>query len=250
MALVTSTPTSTVTPTVEATPTEEAESDVQLTATDISEPTEDAITTPTATATEYTYDLYQEELNTYVESLAEYDLSKEDIEKLIYNQLLTDKVFDKITEDLVPEQEQVWARHILVEDIDTADEVLAKLDEGEDWTDLAAEYSQDTSNKDSGGDLGWFSKGDMVGEFEESAFSLDIGEISEPVETEFGYHIIQVLGHEVRSLSASEFLSYRQKVYTEWLDSLNTEETVQKFEYWTEYVPVEPNIPAEINIVQ
>ena len=87
--------------------------------------------------------------------------------------------------------EQVDASHILVATEEIANEVIAKLGAGEKFEDLALEYSSDGSAAN-GGKLGLFGRGDMVEPFEKAAFSLPIGEISKPVQSNFGYHIIKV----------------------------------------------------------
>jgi len=94
--------------------------------------------------------------------------------------------------ELFNQEEQVKASHILVEDEATAKKVSKKLASGEKFEELAKEYSTDTSNAEQGGDLGYFAKGEMVEEFEKAAFSLDVGKISDPVKTDYGYHIIKV----------------------------------------------------------
>jgi foldase protein PrsA len=86
---------------------------------------------------------------------------------------------------------KVQASHILVEDEKTAKEIKARLDKGEKFEDLAKEASKDPSGQN-GGDLGWFGEGQMVPEFEKAAFALKEGEVSAPVKSEFGYHIIKV----------------------------------------------------------
>ncbi|MEJ6952509.1 peptidylprolyl isomerase [Natronospora cellulosivora (SeqCode)] len=89
--------------------------------------------------------------------------------------------------------EEVEASHILVETAEKAEEVMVKLNNGADFADMAREYSTDGS-ANQGGTLGSFARGVMIPEFENVAFEMEVGEISDIVETQFGYHIIKVTG--------------------------------------------------------
>lgn len=89
--------------------------------------------------------------------------------------------------------DEIEARHILVDTEEEAMEIITLLEEGEDFAELAKSRSQDPGSKDDGGNLGYFSRGQNVDEFDEAAFSLEVGQRSEPVETYFGYHVIEVL---------------------------------------------------------
>ncbi|MEH7180805.1 peptidylprolyl isomerase [Neobacillus vireti] len=102
---------------------------------------------------------------------------------------VTDKEVKEYYDNYKPE---IKARHILVEDEATANEVKQKLDAGEKFEDVSNTYSTDEAAKANGGDLGWFGPGAMVPEFEEAAYALKKDEISGPVQTSHGYHIIQV----------------------------------------------------------
>ena len=121
---------------------------------------------------------------------------------------LRDSYFDKNVKDAVPEaeakriydqqvgqqpsEEQVRARHILVESEQKAREIFEKIAHGDDFAKLAREHSKDPGSKERGGDLGYFGKGMMVPQFEEAAFKLAKGEVSQPFQTQFGWHIIKV----------------------------------------------------------
>ena len=109
--------------------------------------------------------------------------------------LLRDKLMAEITKDLTPTEEQVWVRHILVDTSELAEEVIARYEDGESWYDLAMEYSTDESNKENGGDLGWIGRSDSYdAAFLAGSFALEeSGQISEPVESSFGWHIIQLV---------------------------------------------------------
>ncbi|MDC3415261.1 peptidylprolyl isomerase [Aquibacillus sp. 3ASR75-11] len=89
-------------------------------------------------------------------------------------------------------QTEIEASHILVGDEETAKEIKQKLDDGADFATLAEENSTDTQSAQNGGQLGYFTAGDMVKEFEDAAYSMEVGEISDPVKSANGWHIIKV----------------------------------------------------------
>ncbi|PAE42641.1 peptidylprolyl isomerase [Bacillus sp. 7884-1] len=102
---------------------------------------------------------------------------------------VTDKEVKEYYDNYKPE---IKARHILVADEKTALEVKSKLDAGEKFEDVSNTYSTDEAAKAAGGDLGWFGPGAMDPAFEEAAYALKKDEISAPVKTSFGYHVIQL----------------------------------------------------------
>jgi peptidyl-prolyl cis-trans isomerase C len=99
------------------------------------------------------------------------------------------QIYDAQIGQLKPEQE-VHARHILVATEAEAKEVAERLKKGEDFATVAKEKSKDPGAE--GGDLGFFTRGQMLKPFEDAAFALEVGQISEPVQTQFGWHIIKV----------------------------------------------------------
>jgi peptidyl-prolyl cis-trans isomerase D len=234
----------TLTPTAE--PTEVPEEEVVEEA---AEPTPTSEPLPTATA--YTEDAFVEQRSGYLEKMNKLgvDFTEEDLRDLIYSQLLYEAVSEAVTGDVPSVEQQIWARHILVNDAATAQIVLESLDQGEDWAELAATLSLDTSNKDNGGDLGWFPDGQMVPAFSEAAFALEIGEISEPIETQFGVHIIQLLGKEDRPLNASIYDSKVSAAFSEWLAEVTEASTIELSDNWEEIIPEEPVLNEETYLI-
>jgi len=105
--------------------------------------------------------------------------------------------------------DEVRARHILVDSKDKAREVYEKLAHGSDFAQLAKAYSKDPGSKDQGGELGFFGRGQMVPQFEEVAFGLKKGEISEPFESQFGWHIVRIDDRRQRAAPAFEAVKQR-----------------------------------------
>ncbi len=124
--------------------------------------------------------------------------------------------------------EQIHARHILVRQKSEALDILKKLKRHkDDFASLAAHYSIDDSNKSRGGDLNWFPHGIMVADFEKVAFALkNIGDISKPVKTKYGWHIIELLGKrpaykQTLEEAKEEILQIlRQQALDSWMDGL------------------------------
>ncbi len=110
---------------------------------------------------------------------------------------VTEEEMEQYFQENQDELIEVRASHILVEDEETANEILSRLQAGEDFATLAEEHSIDPGSAARGGDLGYFGKGQMVPEFEQRAFEQAEGEISEPVESQFGFHIIKTVNKKV-----------------------------------------------------
>jgi peptidyl-prolyl cis-trans isomerase D len=199
---------------------------------------------PTATGTPYTLEGFQEEFNTTVEGFAEYGISEQTIRGIYEAQLYREKLQAELTQELQPTDEQVWARHILVETEEEANAIYERLQAGEDFAELAGELSQDTGSGAVGGDLGWFGRGAMVAPFEEAAFSLEVGEISEPVKSDFGYHIIQALGHQENPLNGTQFEQKKETIFTDWLTAAKEDADITTYESWKQVVPTEPALQA------
>lgn len=146
------------------------------------------------------------------------------------------KAFYESNPDMFKGQESVRAKHILVDSEEKAKEVKAAIDGGLSFEEAAKENSSCPSSSQ-GGDLGAFTRGRMVPEFEDAAFALAIGEVSEPVKTQFGYHLIKVEEKtaevvksfdEVKDQLQVNLLSQKQNgVYINFINKLKEEQDVK-----------------------
>lgn len=190
---------------------------------------------------------------TFEQQLTASGLTQDDIKEDIEVNLKIEKLLEpqiEITEDEMKtyfdenkdsfaQKKQVKASHILVADEKTAKEVKEKLEKGEDFAELAKEYSTDTASAESGGDLGFFGEGTMVAEFEEAAFSMKVNDISDPVKTEHGYHIIKVT--DIQEAAEANFDKSKEEIkgilldekmateYPTWLEKKQEEYKVKNY---------------------
>jgi peptidyl-prolyl cis-trans isomerase C len=163
----------------------------------------------------------------YEEELEKQGLTDEQVREDVRSRVLSEKVFDDVTADVEVTDEEVEAyyeenkaqfetpasrevRHILVENKRQADRLYAQLQDGADFAKLAKEHSQDPGSAEEGGNF-TAQQGATVEEFDKTAFELETGEISEPVETQFGWHIIEAL-EDIEPAATQELSEVEQQI--------------------------------------
>jgi peptidyl-prolyl cis-trans isomerase D len=238
-ATATVVPTAIETPTPIVTVTQEIASPIP---TGVITPTTPAPTsTPLPTATPYTFSAYQQDFKTYMTDIHSFaGLSEADFRWIFGMQLIRQKVFDAVTADVSRQQDEVWARHIVVSDQTQAQSIYNRLANGGDFVTIATEVYSGTTNTI---DLGWFGIGTIDTNAEKVVFNLQIGQFSDPIQTSNGWEIYQVLGHEVRTLTDSQYNTLKQTDFQNWIDNQRTAENVQTFDIWQTRVPTSPTIP-------
>jgi parvulin-like peptidyl-prolyl isomerase len=184
---------------------------------------------------------YKDEYQKGLDYFKKFGLTEEKYRSLIEVGLLREKLLEAVTADTPREDEQLWARHILVTTEDEAKAVIERLNKGEDFGALAVELSKDSGSGAKGGDLGWFGKGAMVPPFEEAAYALKAGGISAPVQSDFGWHVIQLIARQNRPLNASEYQQARDKAFQDFLTKLREDYKVETYEDWKLHIPTDPN---------
>ena len=162
--------------------------------------------------------------SSYVQYLDDYGLTDEHFRRIVEDELIREHFADAQTPER--QEEQIHARHILVATEEEGKAVLARLAAGEDWAALAAELSIDTGSKDNAGDLGWFGRGMMVEAFETAAFALEPGDTSGLVQSEYGYHIIQVLERGMKDLDDETYAQKQSEAFTTWFGEQKASATI------------------------
>jgi peptidyl-prolyl cis-trans isomerase C len=176
-------------------------------------------------------------------------LEEQALRREFFNQIVETEVteeaiqaaYDELASQFTPEPE-VRARHILVETEEEANAIRAEIEGGRDFADAAGEYGTD-GTASNGGDLGFFSTGMMVPEFEEAAFALEEGELSQPVQSQFGWHLIQL--EERRVSEAPPLDQVRQQVAQQVLYQ-SYEAAIDEIKEGTEVVIDDPELAAAV----
>ncbi|MFN8483672.1 MAG: peptidylprolyl isomerase [Anaerolineae bacterium] len=163
-------------------------------------------------------------------ALAAQGLTQDDLTALIKDRVLAGKIGDSITKSVPTTGEQIHARHILVKTEDDAKKAAERLAKGEAFDAVAKDVSIDPSAKTNGGDLGWFSRGQMVPEFEQAAFALAVNKVSDPVKSQFGYHIIQVTEKDANHpLSQDDIDRVKEQKIGDWIDQQKKAAKIEKY---------------------
>jgi foldase protein PrsA len=192
--------------------------------------------------------------NKYKKTLEKNELSEDKLDKMLMETLIISKFRDKlfkknvkITDTEIKNAyenhkeeyiiaESVEGSHILVKDKKLANEIYSKLQNGGNFAKLARIYSDDPGSSSKGGKLGYFHKGEMIPEFEKAAFSLKIGQISKPVKSTYGFHLIKITDHKPKKVIS--FNEARAKL----TEQITTEKKQDFFKKWLEKAEKEADV--------
>ncbi len=196
--------------------------------------------------------MYSDALEKNLENDEEFIAVMDNMKKSLLQQYSLRKMFNEITvteeemkdyyekhKEKFVTDEMVNASHILVDSEEKANEILEDITDGLSFEDAAAQYSSCPS-KQAGGALGQFGRGQMVKEFEDAVFSMQVGEISEPIKTQFGYHIIKLTDHTPKRNASLEevhqevkdacFMEKQDKLFSDKKAELSNKYSIEIFE--------------------
>jgi parvulin-like peptidyl-prolyl isomerase len=157
------------------------------------------------------------------------------------NQVLREKLLAALDIEVADTKLMIHAAHILVASEIEANDITERLSDGEEFETLAAELSLDPSAY-KGGDLGWFGPNQLELAFEDTAKATPIGEISSPVQTDYGWHLIKVYARTEVAMTAQEQESQRQDKFRELLEEWREDIIIEDF--WAEYLPPQLRTPT------
>jgi parvulin-like peptidyl-prolyl isomerase len=213
------------------------------TASSVATPAGEQQATPTLeesrTTAEIEFEIFQDEV------FGPAHMSMDDFLRLwVVPQAVRERVDYQLTSTMPQSDEQVEAEHILVGTEDLANEIYAQVTGGADFEQIARTSSTDAATSPTGGKLGWFTRAQMVPAFADVAFALQPGEVSEPVQTQYGWHVIKVLDRSAdRPLSTEQYSLATETAISNWLESQRAQSDVS-----TDYQPEPTPTPAQFEV--
>ena len=197
--------------------------------------------TPTPTPSPVTQEQFEQSYQQDLAALAEIGISEEFYRDLIRRDLLRPKMWEVIGQDVPTSEEQVRVRRIVLETEEEAKAVRERLEAEEDFATLAQELSIDEATRENGGDVGWMAFDERDISFSAMAFQLEVGEISQVIQTTRGYEILKVEEKdEDRKLDPATLERRKNAAFSAWLNDLQTEATIDR--YWSE-----EKVPSDTN---
>ncbi len=165
------------------------------------------------------------------ERLAREGMTREEMHAQLKVQLLASQVAEQVVSEVPTKTLHVNARHIVVETEEEAQRLREQIEAGADFAALAKAHSQDAFTQDRGGDLGYFPRGILTSfQVEDAAFELQPGQVSEVIESQLGYHIVQVLDRvEEMEVSPENLRMLKDRAAREWLDTLWVEAEIKRY---------------------
>lgn len=163
--------------------------------------------------------------------LANEGMSDEEMHDRLHDEMIASRMASQVATSVPTHTEHVHARHILASTEEEARQILSQVQAGAEFVTLARTYSQDTSTRDTGGDLGFFPQGVLTSqEVAEAAFALQPGQVSDVIQSELGFHIVQVVERNPDMEVTPENLRLlRDKAVREWLEALRADAEIQRF---------------------
>ncbi len=189
--------------------------------------------TPTPTPSPVTQEQFEQSYQQDLAALAEIGISEEFYRDLIRRDLLRPKMWEVIGQDVPTSEEQVRVRRIVLETEEEAKAVRERLEAEEDFATLAQELSIDEATRENGGDVGWMAFDERDISFSAMAFQLEVGEISQVIQTTRGYEILKVEEKdEDRELDPATLEKRQNTAFSTWLNDREAEATIDR--YWSE----------------
>lgn len=208
-------------------------------------PTVEPTSIPRPTATPYTFEAYQKDYSEFISSLSDFRISEEAFLEFIEIGILEDKMRENFVAEVEQEGEQVFAKVILAESEEIANDVLERFEAGEAWEELALEFSLDATTRENGGQVGWSTLTDLLARYGQpglAAFAAPEGEVVGPFPAEGGASYLFVVdGREVRPLSEQAIQQAKEQAFNNWLQGLRDEAEVTIVDEWERYLP--PPVP-------